>query len=552
METRQPKTLQADLRSILWLSAGFAALKLAIQIIGNVLAQHAGYGIFRDELYYLVCGRRLAFGYVDQPPLIALQARLSEMLFGHDTMWSLRLISAMAGAAKVFLTGVLCWALGGGRRAAALAMLGVLAGGVYLGIDGFLSMNSFDPVFWMLCVLALLRIVEYDSQSDSQPDSQSDSQHDSQPDSPSGSHSEVRTWWIVLGLSAGLAFENKDSVAFFLVAMLIAVLLTPQRRILANRWFAVAVSLIVLVALPNLLWQIHNHFPTLEWLRDVQASDKDVKLPPPQFFLAQIVTLTPHSVLLWGTGVLWLLSAKAARSFRFLGVFYVIFLALMMALHAKDYYLVPAYPVFFAAGAVAWFRWAKRVAWRNALIGVYAGIVAVGLVVFFPLSVPVLPPQRWLAYTERLHFRPKESETHAATLLPQFFADRFGWQDLTEQVAAIYNELPPQERAATGILASNYGQASAINILGARYGLPPAISGHQNYWIWGPDGYTGEEMIVISEASLEEMNAAYRSCTVVGERNLLYTMPWEHGPIYLCRGRKTSYQAAWNELKHYY
>src|SRR5580658_314434 len=134
METRQSTIHQTDLWPILWLSVGFAALKLGIQILGNVLAQHAGYGIFRDELYYLVCGRHLAFGYVDQPPLVAIQARLSEMLFGHDTMWSLRLFSAAAGAAKVFLTGVLCWALGGGRKAAALAMLGVLAAGVYLGI----------------------------------------------------------------------------------------------------------------------------------------------------------------------------------------------------------------------------------------------------------------------------------------------------------------------------------------------------------------------------------------------------------------------------------
>ncbi len=142
---------QTDFRSVLWLCVGFATLKLAIQIAGNVLAQHAGYGIFRDELYYLVCGSRLAFGYVDQPPLVALQARLSEMLFGHETMWSLRLVSGMAGAAKVFLTGVLAWTLGGGRRAAALAMLGVIAGRSYLGMDGYLSMNSFDPVFWMFC-----------------------------------------------------------------------------------------------------------------------------------------------------------------------------------------------------------------------------------------------------------------------------------------------------------------------------------------------------------------------------------------------------------------
>lgn len=528
MEDRQATTERANLRPILWLCVGFAALKLAIQILGNVLAQHAGYGIFRDELYYLVCGRRLAFGYVDQPPLVALQARVSETLFGHDTMWSLRLTSGIAGATKVFLTGVLVWVLGGGRRAAALAMLGVIAGGVYLGIDGYLSMNSFDPVFWMLCALALIRIVQ------------------------SPSPREVRTWWIVFGLSAGLAFENKDSIAFFLIAMLVALLLTPQRRILASRWFGVAVLLIVLVALPNFLWQVHNHFPTLKWLHTVQASDKDVKLPPVQFFLAQILTLTPTSVLLWGTGVLWLLFAKSTRSYRFFGVFYLIFLGLMMALRAKDYYLVPAYPVFFAAGAVAWFSWAKRIVWRNGLIGVYAAIVLVGLAAFFPLAVPVLRPQQWLAYTEKIHFKPKDSENHAAILLPQFFTDRFGWEDLAKQVSEIYNALPAQERAKTGILASNYGQAGAIDILGAKYGLPSAISGHQNYWIWGPRGYTGEEMIVINSATLDEMNAAYSSCSVVGERNGTYAMPWEHGPIYLCHGRKMTYQAGWKELKHYY
>ncbi|MEO6805543.1 MAG: glycosyltransferase family 39 protein [Edaphobacter sp.] len=518
---------KADLRSILWLSVCFAALKLGIQIVGNVLSQHAGYGIFRDELYYLDCGRHLAFGYVDQPPLVAVQARVSEMLFGHDTMWSLRLISTMAGAAKVFLTGILCWVLGGGRRAAALAMLGVVAGAGYLGIDGFMSMNSFDPVFWMLCVLALVRIVQ------------------------SASQSEIRNWWIVFGLSAGLAFENKDSIAFFLIAMLIALLLTSQRRILASRWFVVAVVLIVLVALPNFLWQVHNHFPTLEWLRNVQASDKDVKLGTLQFVVAQMVMLTPYSFLLWGTGVVWLLLGKTTRSYRFLGVFYLVFLAVMIAMHAKDYYLMPEYPVFFAAGAVAWFRWAKKIPWRNGLIAVYVAVTIVGLVVLFPLSVPVLRPQKWLAYTEKLHFKPKDTENHAATLLPQFFADRFGWQELAEQVAGIYNALPPQERAKTGILVRNYGQAGAIDILGAKYGLPPAISGHQSYWLWGPRGYTGEEMIVVRYATLSEMSTAYDSCTVVGERNGMYTMPSEHGPIFLCHGRKKTYQEDWNEMKLY-
>ena len=430
-------------------------------------------------------------------------------------MWSLRLISGIAGAAKVLLTGLLVWALGGGRRAAALAMLAVIAAGVYLGIDSYLSMNSFDPVFWMLCALALIRIAQSDSPR------------------------EIRNWWVVLGLTAGLAFENKDSVVFFLVAMLVAVLLTPQRRILASRWFGAAVLLIVLVAMPNFLWQVHYHFPTLEWLHNVQATGKDVKLPPLPFILGQIMMLTPHNVLLWLTGVLWFLFAKPARSLRFFGIFYILFLALMMALHAKDYYLAPAYPVFFAAGAVAWFAWAAQKRWRHTLIGVYAAVLVVGLVAFFPFSVPVLTPQQWIAYAEKLHFTAHDAEVEKdKPLLPQFFADRFGWQELAWKVGRIYNSLPSQERAVTGVFAQNYGEAGAVDILGRKYGLPPAISGHQNYWLWGPRGYTGQEMIVIVDATPEEMNRYYASCEIADRLDNPYSMPYERRPIYLYRGRK--------------
>src|SRR5271170_6604492 len=281
------------LRSIVWLSLTFALLKVALHIITNIIAQRLGYGIFRDEMYYLICGQRLAFGYVDQPPMVAVAARVTETLFGHDHMWSLRLIPALAGGAKVFLTGMLAWALGGGRRAAALAMLGVLAAGVYLGIDSYLSMNSFDPVFWMTCALALIMIVRAE-----------------RPET-------VRNWWIVLGVSAGLGLENKISEVFFLVCVLVALLLTPQRRILKSRWFGVAVLMMIVLALPNLLWQIHYHFPTLEWLRDVQHSDKDVKLGPLKFLVAQVVMLNPFTALLWLCGVVWLFVSKSSRQFRF-------------------------------------------------------------------------------------------------------------------------------------------------------------------------------------------------------------------------------------------
>jgi hypothetical protein len=512
-----------------------AAVKLAIHIIGNILAQRAGYGIFRDEMYYIMCGRHLAFGYVDQPPMVALQARLSELFFGFRHMWSLRLISSLAGAAKVALTGALVWAMGtadgeGNRRAAALlAMLGVTVAGVYLGIDSFLSMNSFEPVFWMLCALALVRIAVLHGTP--------------------GSDRAVRNWWIVLGVSAGLGLENKANEVFFLVAVLIALLLTPQRRILFSRRFAVGLALIVALALPNLLWQIHYHWPTLEWLRDVAKSNKDVKLPPLQFIWAQVMTLTPWTCLLWIPGIVWLLVSRRARPYRFLGVLYPVFFAIMLALHAKDYYLVPVYPIYFAAGAIAWLPPGRLSLLRRIRVSAYVLILIAGFFATFTFSVPVLPPQRFVAWAKVMHYRYADSETHDATILPQFYADRFGWQEMVDKVDRIYHSLPPQDRAVAGIFTSNYGEASAINVLGQKYGLPTAISGHQSYWLWGPHGYTGQVMIVIAYPS---ERARFASCQVVGQLDNPLSMPWEIKPIFLCRDRKVPYAADWKDLKVYY
>ena len=509
-----------------------ALVKLAIQVIGNILAQRAGYGIFRDEMYYLICGRHLAFGYVDQPPMVALQARLTDILFGYRHMWSLRLLSALAGAFKVFLTGALVWALGGSRKAAALAMLGVTVAGEYLGIDSFLSMNSFDPVFWTLCVLALIRIA--------------------QEHGVPGSERVVRNWWIVLGVSAGLGLENKASEVFFLVALLIALLLTPQRRILASRWFGMAMGLIVALALPNLLWQIHYHWPTLEWLVKISKTNKEVKLGPLPFLVQQVMTLTPWTVVLWLGGVIWLLASRKAREVRFLGVLYVVFVPIMMLLHAKDYYLAPAYPIWFAAGGMRLLPIDRDSAPRRILVAAYALLLIAGCVLTFPFSVPVLPPAQLVAWEHTMHSAPADSENHAATILPQFYADRFGWRELVDKTAQIYNALPPDQRAVTGILTDNYGEASAINLLGQQLGLPTAISGHQTYWLWGPHGYTGQEMILITGDSLADLKPYYASCAVEATLDNPLSMPWEQKPVYLCRGRKSTYAADWKDFKHYY
>jgi hypothetical protein len=514
----------SGLRQALVLAGLFALLKFALHLGTNLWEAHIGWGYFRDEMYYILCGQNLDWGYVDHGPIVALQARLGIALFG-TSLAGIRMFSALAGGAAVFLTGILTWAIGGNRAAQSLAMLGILLAPEFLGLDSFLSMNSFEAVFWMAAVFAILMLLRGAS----------------------------ARWWIVFGIAGGIGIENKPSMVVFLVALLIGLLLTPERRIVFGPAAVVSVAVIVLLALPNLMWQIHNHFPTLEFIHNGKVDHKNVVLSPLQFLGAQIMMLSPFSVFLWLSGVIWLLVGRRGREWRFLGWTYLVFLVLMFATRdAKDYYLAAIYPAIFAAGGVCWQALLKRrsTAW---LVPVYAIFFVVTGILVLPMSMPILRPQQWLDYTARMHLRgtSKNMENEATSAFPQFYADRFGWQEMTDDVTRIVNGLSPGDRERVGILCSNYGEASAINFLGAGRGLPFAISGHNNYWIWGPHGETGEVMIVINGASLDEMRKYYNSVEIAGVMNHPYAMPYEHRNIYLCRGRKGSVVTDWAEFKKY-
>ncbi len=519
-----PVAENATLRQALLLAGLFALLKFALHLGANLWEAHIGWGYFRDEMYYILCGQHLDLGYVDHGPIVALQARLGIALFG-KSLAGIRMFTALAGAAAVFLTGLIAWAIGGNRVAQALAMLGILLAPEFLGLDSFLSMNSFEAVFWMTAVLAIFMMLR-------------------------GASSR---WWIVFGIAGGIGIENKPSMVVFLIALLIGLLLTPQRRIVFTRGALVSVALIVVLALPNLLWQIHYHFPTLEFIHNGKVDHKNTVLSPLQFLGAQVLMMSPFSVFLWLPGVAWLLVSRRSRQWRFLGWTYVVFLVLMFATRdAKDYYLAAIYPAIFAAGAVCWQVLLKRrsTGW---LVPAYAAFLLITGILVLPMSMPILTPQRWLSYTASLHLRgtAKSTENEPTSAFPQFYADRFGWQEMVDQVTRVVNGLPPADRARVGILCSNYGEASAINFLGAGRGLPFAISGHNNYWIWGPHGETGEVMIVINGASLEEMRKYYDSVEIAGVMNHPYAMPYEHRNIYLCRGRKGSIVKDWAEFKKY-
>ncbi len=502
----------------------FGVLKMLLQGGLTLLSVHAGYGIFRDELYYLVCARRLALGYVDQPPLVAVQALLADAMFGHEHLLLFRLLPSLAGALTVVLTGLIAQALGGSRRAVILSMLVMLTVPAFLATQSFLSMNAWDPVFWMMAVLAMLRL----------------------PAVPGATG-----WWLLLGAGAGLGLENKASAIFLIAAMLLGLALTPARYLLRQRGFLLAVGVTLLLALPNLLWQATHGWATWEWLKDVQHSDKDVVLPPARFLLAQVLLFSPFNLIVWLPGALWLLLGRTARPWRAAGALYWIFLLGMLLLHAKDYYLAPVYPLVFAAGAVFWTEWAEgsRLRSRAVSAAVAALVLVMPLNVLF--AVPVLRPEVFQRVARGLHFQPMESEQHPASALPEFYADQLGWQELADDVSRVYRALPPAEQRETGIFAANYGQASAINVLGRPLGLPTAISGHQNYWLWGPDGYSGREMIVIATVPVAEVQKLYARCTVASEERNPFLMPWEQRSIYVCYDRKERFAATWDAQKLY-
>lgn len=406
------------LRDALIFAGLFAGIKLLLQFALTLWTTHLGYSYFRDEFYYIACGRHLAWGYVDHGPLVALQARLGELLFG-DSVFALRVLSAFAGAVMIFLCGMVAWAFGGRRSAQALAMLGLLCCPQFIGTDGFLSMNSWEPIFWTLCLLAVVLLLRGGS---------------------------ARLWWTVFGLAAGIGLLNKPSMLFFLIALGTGLLLTPERRVLFTRSAAWGLLLLVLLVMPNVLWQVHHHWPTLDFLENGKRLGKNVVVPLAPFLLTQILDLHPINTLIWIPGVVALLRGRSISRARWLGIAYLFFLALMFALHAKDYYLAAIYPALFAAGGVTWqHRYAESARVQGEQVVAFPVFTAVLLatsLVILPMASPVLRPEAWVRYTRTLKLFHPEQESFGTAILPQFYADRFGWQQELDLVSAAYQSLP--------------------------------------------------------------------------------------------------------------
>ena len=501
-----------------WLLAVLAAAKLLIHLVSA-----NRYGYFRDELYFLDLGRHLDWGFVDTAPLIAVYAKFALLLGG--SLAVLRTIAALVGVVRISLTMLVARELGGGRFAQGLAGLLALGVPAFLGVDSIFTMNGFESLFWMGCVFLVIRIVRTGSSR----------------------------LWMWFGVLAGLGIENKHSTLFFGAALLAGLLLTGERRELLKPWIWIGGAIALLIFLPNILWQVNHHFPTLEDLENVKKSGKNVVLGPLAFVAQQVRMLHPFLFPFWFAGLVSFMVGRGKR-LRVLGWTYLVLLVMMIVLKAKDYYLAPIYPMLFASGAVAtegWLagaRWASGKLWPK--IAIAAFVVASSALVV-PMLLPILPPEGVVAYRGWLGAAEEKTEVNHTGPLEQRLGDQFGWEELVSDVAKIYNALPPEERAKTGIFASNYGEAGAFSIYGPSLGLPPAICAHQNHYFWGPPKQEPENLIWL-QWSRQGVEDHCRSVEKAGEHFHPWGMAEENRPIYMCRGLKHTIAEYWTpDFKHW-
>lgn len=481
------------------------------------------YGYFVDELYYLACSHHLAWGYVDQPPLIAVITWLERVTLG-DSLHALRFLPAVAAGLRVLLTGLIARELGARRFGMLLASVCVMIAPIYLGLDSLLTMNVFESLFWMGAALIALKIFN-------------------------GASSKL---WLLFGAVCGVGLLNKDSMLFFGFGLFAGLLLTKQRRQFASPWIWLGGLLALLIFLPNLLWEIHRGFPTIELLRNVQRSGRNAQTGPLAFMAQQVLILQPLAAPVWIAGLLELLRDPNGKGWRVLGITWIAVMLCMLTMQGRIYYPAAAYPMLFAAGGLAFERWFAGL--RNArwLKPAHITLLVVTGLLLAPFAYfPMLTVNQYIAYARFWHFEPPRIENHRLGPLPQIYADQFGWKEMAQVVAKAYYSLPPEERGSCAIFGQNYGQAGAIDFFGAKMGLPPAISGHQNYFYWGPRGYTGECMIVMDDNPLR-LHELFDSVEFAGRVDHPLSMPYQHFDIYICRKPKfDNLQQLWPELKHW-
>ncbi len=502
------------------------ALALAALLLHAATAMR--YGYFRDELYFIACAKRLAWGYVDQPPLVAFAAWLAGPL-GYPLV-ALRALPILAAALTVYVATRLAAELGGGRFAQALSGVATLLAPAYLLLGNTLTTSSLEPLFWTLAILVAIRIVR-------------------------GSEEQAAPWWLLLGVVTAAGCYAKYSMLLPMVGVVVGLLLTPQRRALRSPFVLYGAAVAAVLLAPNVVWQASHGWPFVEVLRGdaahrpafavgIALEYRNLWQNFTAFAVEQLVYTNPIAAIVWVTGLIAPFRLRSLRDLRFVAIGYAVVFVVAVGFAAKGYYIVGYYASLLAVGAVA----IERLGFPLRAAA-FVTLAAVGLVAM-PLSLPVLPVDALVAYTQRLGLTGRGGTP--AHLMQPVFAEEFGWDRLARDVAGVYFSLPPSVRRGAAIYADTYGDAGALDFFGPRYGLPPAISSQNNYYLWGYREYEGSTLVAIGATRIGLLRRYYRSVTLVRTSSEPYKWIVEGpAPIYLCRDPVLPLRDIWPNLRWY-
>lgn len=475
-----------------------AALRLLIYAFINT-----HYGYHRDELATLDDARHLAWGYVAYPPLTPFVARLAMALLGAAPA-AVRLLTALAQCVVMVVAGLMARELGGGRTAQIIAAIAVAVSPVSM-IEGHLFQYvSFDLLWGVSTVYFVIRLLELGNDR----------------------------WWIAVGGAVGLGLMTRYTMAWLVAGIAIGFLVTPARSRLKSPWLLAGIAVAIAICLPNLLWQANHGFISIDFLRSIHA--RDIRIGRTDGFLWKqlVIPATLFTVPLWIAGLFFYFRKPEGRRYRALGWTFVAALLLFGVTRARDYYTAPLYPMLLAAGAVMadkWPRWAKGLNWAALTAAFLLGIA---------LLLPVAP----------INSRLFQAEIRANGDL----REEIGWHDLLDQVARIHNSLPEPERSSAGILTGNYGEAGAIDLYGSAYGLPPALSRVNSFWLRGYGDHPPQTLIVVG-LSQKFVQANFRSCDFAGLISNRYGIVNEETEydkyLWVCRGLKDTWPVFWQRIR---
>jgi hypothetical protein len=492
---------------------------LPLAVFAFFAATAHGYGVFRDELYYIVCGRHLAWGYVEHPPMVAAVAAGVRTLFGESWI-ALRIVSAAAFAGTVLLVGDTARALGGGRWARLLAQVLAATAPIYLSIFSIYSMNALDILVWAGLARIMAAIL-------------------------AGGDSRL---WVAFGGLAGAGLLTKIDVGLLSAGLAAGIVVSRRFDLLRNRWIWIGGAIAGLLFAPHVFWQISHGWPTREFVAHAQQG-KIARLSPLGFVGAQFMLVGPVAFVLALAGMGWLILGHAAKPFRALGWAALVVLSVFALSISKPYYFSPALAILFPAAGVVVEAWSAGRLERAVRVAV--SLLVLAILVAAPLAKPLISEDHYVRYAAALGIAPGTDENQRLGRLQQFFADMHGWEDLAKAVAKVAAALPPEDRAKACVYGQNYGEAGAIDYFGPGLGLPPAMSGHNSYWLWGPGKCTGEIVLIIG-GDRDDHLRNFGSVDPAGVHHCTDCMPYEDNlTIWVARGLKVPLAQAWAGSKSY-